>query len=210
MGVIAGVFFVLTNLYAQFPVPQIDCKITNCLNFVGQKAKPAVCDVSNGELIEIHIELNTIAFNPLVYPTLNPNPIPPEGEYLRLKVVRESDGAEMPVRINKSGGGKNLNYTRELLYLEIPEAKEIRRAKAQTAWNKAKRQYNTVNHWGVKDANMVDGLEQDLVENQLGHFKIICSYISNKPGTWNGQVSSTPITIDVVAKGTSLDKLSNP
>jgi hypothetical protein len=171
---------------------------------------PAVCDVANGQEIEIHIALNTITFNPLVAPSLNPNPIPPQGEYFLLRVIRDSDGAEMPVDIKKTGGGKNLSLFTEDIYLEIPETKETRQAKARAAWNKVKSQHVEVNHWGVKDADMADALEQNLVENQLGQFKIICIYTSHKPGIWNGQVSSTPIKINVVDKGTSLDRLTNP
>lgn len=210
INLVAGCFFIGANLQAQFPTPQIECKIKNCLNPASDSATPAVCDVANGQKIEIHIGLNTITFNPLIAPLLNPNPIPPQGEYFLLKVIRASDGTEMPVEINKTGGGRNLNLFTEEIYLEIPETKETRHAKAQAAWNKAKAQHIEANHWGVKDADMAEALEQNLVENQIGKFKVLCSYNSNKAGTWNGQVSSTPIEINVVDKGTSLDKLTNP
>jgi hypothetical protein len=211
MSLVAACFLAEANLHAQFPTPQIVCTINNCLNPLGGGAMPAVCDVANGNEIKLHIGLNTITFNPLVAPALNPNPIPLQGEYFLLKVIRDSDGAEMHIKVNDTGGfGKDLNYLTAEIYLEIPETKEIRQAKALAAWVKAKSQHLEANHWGVKDADMANALEQNLVENQLGHYKVICSYISNKPGTWDGQVSSIPIEINVIYKGTSLDKLTNP
>lgn len=174
------------SLNAQYPAPRLEARVGNCINAGQTKASPAVCDVANGHEIEIEIRLDIFQENNLLEPSFNPNPIPQQGNYFLFKVIRESDNTVMPAKINITGGGRGYLFRNVRLYLEIPENKETRRAKADGAWKKLKEQYPYMNGWEVNGKGMSDALEKNLVENRLGRFKILHSH----PTTHGHELSS--------------------
>lgn len=214
--VILGCFATALMGHAQSPTPTVECKIKNCLKSDQGGAAPTTCTVANGEYINLHVHVqgtgNTLIEK--VPPTMiNPASPPAQGVYYLIKVVRQADGVEVPARIFDTGSGGNKDGFTEKISLEISEAPAVRRAKIEAYWNKVKANASaadqaTLSKTSLKDGDILNSLDKNLVENQLGQFKIICSYVSTKPGTWNGQADSAPITVDVVNKGTMMDKNS--
>jgi hypothetical protein len=212
--VVLGCFATALIGHAQSPAPIVECKIKNCLK--SDQAAPTTCTVANGEYINLHVHVKgtgNILIEKVPPNMINPASPPAQGVYCLIKVVREADGVEVPARIFVTGSGGNQDGFTDKVSLEISEAPEVRRAKIEAYWNKVKANANaadqaTLSKTVVKDGDILKSLDKNLVENQLGEFKIICSYVSTKPGIWNGQADSAPTSVDVVNKGTLLDKNS--
>jgi hypothetical protein len=190
----------------EYPKPKLECSVGNSLHARSEGTAPGVCDVSSGKLIFVSIKLDTIDFNNLVRPSINPTDPSVSRDFFSVKVFSDNDGKEIPVEITDNGGGQELQYTSVGLYLQIPVSHEIRMEKVRKYWNNLKEGRPSVSAWG-KDADMAKIMERDLVYNQPGHFRIVCKYVSHKVGTWNGELSDT-LKINVIDKGTSLDLLS--
>lgn len=215
---IAVVYFISTasGQVQSSASPHIDFKIKNCLHAGQNNNIPTVCSVANGDYIELRIHLEKMKNASVETPgpnMVNPNSPPAQGAYYLVKAVRESDGVEVPVKIFDTGGGNGSDNLAKEISFQIPYDDTARRAKIQAWWNKIKSNANTTDRAiiaqrPIKDDELFNAMDQRIVDNQLGQFQIICSYVSNKPGTWNGQVDSAPISVDVVNKGTLLDKNS--
>jgi hypothetical protein len=214
--IVLGYFATALIGHAQSAAPIVECKIKNCLKSNQGGNASTTCTVANGEYINLHIHVKGVGSTPVekVPPNMiNPATPPPQGVYYLIKVVRESDGVEVPTRNFDTGSGGNKDGFTEKVSLEISETPAVRRAKIQAYWNKVKANANaadqaTLSKTSLKDGDILNSLDKNLVENQLGQFKITCSYVSTKQGTWNGQADSAPITVDVVNKGTIMDKNS--
>jgi hypothetical protein len=213
-----GILFLMaisaySNGYAQSLAPQIECKIKNCINPISQGTPSSVCTVANGKYIELWVHLKKPENTSIEEPgpkMINPNPVPSPGVYYLLKVVRESDGAEVPVQIFERGGGKgNSDFVKEISF-QIPDSDDVRQSKIQAWWNKIKANANTADQTKIAQAtvtnnDIIKAMNQRLVDNQLGRFKVTCSYVSTVPGAWTGQVDSI-LTLNVANMGTLLDK----
>ena len=212
--VIVACSIVAPQAEAQSSGPLVECKIKNCLKSNNGSNGSTVCDVANGNYIDLTIHIKGVGGVPakqLGPNMVNPTPAPSPGIYYLVKAIRQSDGAEVPVRVFDRGGSGGPKELTDEVSLEIPEAPAARQAKLQAYWNKVKANANpkdqiTLQQTRLKDEDILKTLDHYLTENQTGQFKIICGYVSTKPGTWNGEADSAPIIVNVVDKGTLLTK----
>jgi len=198
----------------QSNTPTAECKVVNCLNAARPKEKPTVCDVASSGLINFDILVKGGPHdmkNPMA-DMINPSPVPAGGIYYLIKVIRQKDGAEVPVRCYDSGGSTTDGTFSVSVAMEISESDAVRHAKAEAFWKRAKdraknEQLESLKQKGGTDEKMIALFQENLQENQLGMFKVVCTYVSTMPGTWNGKIQAPPVTINVVDTGSNLDKV---
>jgi hypothetical protein len=140
---------------------------------------------------------------------INPNPIPAEGIYHLVKVIRQKDGGEVPVRFyfpDSGSPGDGTLWAR--LAMEIPESDTVRHSKAEAFWKTVKaRATKEELKMAMTDERSIAVFQEILRENQVGTFKIICTYVSTMPGTWKGELQAPPVTINVLNTGTIFEKM---
>jgi hypothetical protein len=194
--------------------PQVVLKVENCLKASPGSASSNVCEVANNTPIALKISLKSsgsaagIDVDPAM---INPNQVPSDGTYYVIKVSRQSDGTTVPVIITNGHRSVQLGEKATHVLLEIEDDPAVRRAKIEAWYNKIKASLKQDNPglYNIASSNdeaMIKGFDRQLIENQLGQFQIVCSYFSTKPGTWNGEVDSSPVVINVEDKGTMLEK----
>jgi hypothetical protein len=197
----------------QSNAPTAECTVFHCLNAASPKEKPAVCEVDNGGLIDFAISLKDgppTLKNPRQ--DMNPNPVPAKGTYWLVKVIRQKDGMEVPVHCYIVGGSSGDGTFKVSVSMESPESDAVRHAKMETYWKRykamaAKEELEELKRRGMTDERCVALFQENLQEHELGMFKIICTYVSTAPGTWNGEVQAPPVTINVLDTGSNLDKI---
>lgn len=197
---------------AVLQVPRIECTVYNAVNTIRSTERVPILCVGNGSYVDIGIVVKGMG-NLLDQPNLNSiNPInsPLPRSYYLLTVTKLADGVTMPIRIYNETHGMRFNNLTAMLSLEIPEDGATRLNKVKVWWARLKEHASNtdktkLSNTIVSDEDVIQTYTQELIENQMGRYKLVCTYVSSGSGKWNGECTSTPILLDVVKKGTIID-----
>ena len=134
---------------------------------------------------------------------------PPANITLSVRRVRAGGGEEVPIRVNSSGGGKDLTLHYVRADIDILEEKEVRlkRVEQFVEWMAAQPE---ASRSGLLQApggksRMAALFEDQYINNPPGDYEFIARYAPTSPDNWRGSLVSAPLRIKVVDQGDFLD-----
>lgn len=200
--------------------PEISASVLNRLE---EESVPAgVYAVSNIKRIESKITFDpkgNAGLPPFSKMAINPDPANGTTNFIVVKVTETATGSIVPVKVSAhersaEDGKETLGMT-----IEILEDENIRQNKIQTFIDEVKNDQSTVpgaesqelvNEMNAKNADIVASLKNLYSENRVGSYNLTLEYHSTQQGAWTGQVTSVPIVLQVLNKGSFFDLIRTP
>lgn len=141
-----------------------------------------------------------------------------EGKHFSVDAYKSSDGSssKAPIEI------KDIRYTirrgapKAFISFIVPVDPKVRRAKIEKYMDDLLKAGTDSNRMGSHFAEgvkmnrqiFIREFEETFVENSLGSYELHVIYENKRPNYWQGRVTSLPILIDVVDKGSYFDTLN--
>jgi hypothetical protein len=219
--------FLLTTIMAMTTLqvfasenPEITTTILNCLE--GEAVPAGICAVSNVKRIEAKIVLDrkgNANLPPFAEAAINPGPPDSPDQFIVVKATESSSGAAVPIK--SVAYEKTAEDGKEVvkITIEILEENNVRQNKIQTYVDQVRTQQaavpgaesqKLVDEMIAKNADIVSAIEKLYIENRTGNYTLVVEYHSTHAGSWVGQVTSSPITVEVLNKGSFFDSLQTP
>lgn len=200
--------------------PEITTTILNCLE--GEAVPAGTCAVSNVKRIEAKIVLDrkdNANLPPFAEAAINPESPESPDHFIIVKATESSAGAVVPVK--SVAYEKTAEDGKEVvkITIEILEENNARQNKIQAYVDQVRTQQaavpgaesqELVDEMIAKNADIVSAMEKLYIENRTGNYILAVDYHSTHAGSWVGQVASSPITVEVLNKGSFFDSLQTP
>lgn len=139
-----------------------------------------------------------------------------EGHTVEITVSKISIGKkeDVPVKLSHTGSVGNLKEESIGVNLEIPVEPEKKRKavveqlkRIEQSSEKEGRLQEFKALTQNKEAAIAT-LERMYMQNEAGKYEVTCKYKSHRPGFWNGEITSSPLPIEVIYKGEYFDQPS--
>lgn len=200
--------------------PEITTTILNCLN--GETVPAGTCAVSNVKRIEAKIVLDrkgNANLPQFAEAAINPKPSDSSDHFIVVKATESSSGVAVPIK--SVAYEKTAEDGKEVMKItiEILEENNVRKNKIQTYVDQVRvhqaavpgaESQELVDEMIAKNSDIVSAMEKLYIENRTGNYTLVVEYHSTHAGSWVGQVTSSPITVEVINKGSFFDSLQTP
>lgn len=213
---VVAVMITTSQVFSAEDDPEVAVSVSNCLE--GEAVPVGTCAVSNIKRIESKIfferkdHMDLLPFRKMV---INPAMTDLPDYYVVVKVIDKTTGAIMPIKALITGVSSGVEGKEEVLeiQIEILEDSNVRENKMLAYFDQlikestasGEESHELINQLVTKKDDWLLAMDRYYMENLVGSYSLVVEYHSTNTASWNGKITCSPITLQVLNKGSYFD-----